>query len=132
MCCYYIKLLVFWYSRLRIIVRWIYPCSTSFCLTNGVKQGGIISSMLFSLHMDDFSIKLNCSGIGGYIGTSFINYLCYADDLCLISLSSSGMQHFPNVCKEYASTHKIFYNGSKSFALCLRKTHSKTVLHHFI
>ena len=41
-----IKLLVFWYTL----------CSTSFCVTNGVKQGGIISPMLFNLYMDDLSL----------------------------------------------------------------------------
>ena len=93
----------------------------SFCVTNGVKQGGIISPMLFNLYMDDLSLMLNCSGIGGYIGTSFINHLCYADDLCLISLSSSGMQHLLNICNEYATTQKLLYNGSKSFSLCFKK-----------
>ena len=62
----------------------------------GVQQGGIISPILFYLYMDDSSVKLNCSGNGGYIGTSFINHLCYADDLCPISLSSIGMQHLLN------------------------------------
>ena len=81
--------------------------------------------------MDDLSLKLNCSGIDGYIGTSFINHLCYADELCLISLSSSGMQHLLNICKEYAFTHKLLYHGPKSFALCFKKTHLKSVLHHF-
>ena len=82
--------------------------------------------------MDDLSLMLNCSGIGGYIGTSFINHLCYADDLCLISLSSSGMQHLLNIYNEYATTQKLLYNGSKSFSLCFKKTHLKSVLHHFI
>ena len=75
-----IKLLVFWYSRQRMFVRWGNTCSTSFCVTNGVKQGGIISLMLFNLYMDELSLKLNCSGIGGNIGTFFINHLCYAND----------------------------------------------------
>ena len=101
-----IKLLVFWYSRQRMFVRWGDTCSTSFCVTNGVKQGGIISPMLFNLYMDDLSLKLNCSGIGGYIGISYINHLCYANDLCLISLSSSGMQQLLNICNEYATTQK--------------------------
>ena len=99
-----IKLLVFWYSRQKMFVRWGDTCSTSFCVTNGVKQGVIISPMLYNLYMDDLSLMLNCSGIGGYIGTSFINHLCYADDLCLVSLSSSGMQHLLNICNEYATT----------------------------
>ena len=42
-------------------------------------------TMLFNLYIDDFSLTLNCSGIGGYIRVSLINHLCYADDLCLIS-----------------------------------------------
>ena len=60
-------------------------------------------------------LTLNCPGIGRYIGTSFINHLCYADDLCLISLSSSGMLHLLNICNEYANTHKLLYNGSSHF-----------------
>ena len=99
------------YSRQRMFVRW--GDSTSFCVTNGVKQGGIISPMLFNLYIDALSLMLNCSGIGGYIGTSFINHLCYADDLCLISLSSSGMQYLLNICNEYGTTHKLLYNELK-------------------
>ena len=60
--------------------------------TNGVKQGGIISPVLFNVYMDDLSISLNNSGIGGHIGGKAINYLCYADNICLIPLSSSAMQ----------------------------------------
>ena len=116
-----IKLLALWHSRQRMFVRWGNTCSIRYCVANGVKQGGIILPMLFNLYMDDLSVKLNCSGIGGYIGTSFINHLCYADDLSLISLYSSCMQHLLNICKEYASTHKLLYNGSKSISLCFKK-----------
>ena len=44
--------------------------------------------------MDDLSIKLNQPGICGDIGGHLINNLCYSDDLCLIGLSSAGMQNF--------------------------------------
>ena len=44
--------------------------------------------------MNDLSETLNSSGIGGYLGEAFLNHLSYADDLCLISLSSSGMPYF--------------------------------------
>ena len=71
--------------------------------------------------MDDLSLMHNCSGIRGYIGTTLINHLCYADDLCLISFSSSSMQELLNICKEYASEHKLIYNRSKSFALCFKQ-----------
>ena len=75
--------------------------------------------------MDDLSLMLNCSGIWGYEGTFFINHLCCANDLCLINLSSSGMQHLLNICNEYAFTHNFLYNGSKSSSLCFKKNKLK-------
>ena len=51
-----------------------------------------MSLILFNVYMDDLSISLNSSNIGGQIGNILLSHLCYADDLCLISLSSDGMQ----------------------------------------
>ena len=45
---------------------------------------------------------LNSSDIGCCLGTAFINHLCYAEDLCLISSSCSGMQHLLHNCNKYA------------------------------
>ena len=108
-----IKLLLFGTHVRECLYAGVIHVPPVFCVTNGVKQGGIISPMLFNLYMDDLSLKLNGSGIGGYIGISFINHLCYADDLCLIRFSSSSMQYLLNICKEYAFTHKLLYNGLK-------------------
>ena len=45
--------------------------------------------------MDDLSVALNnYSGIGGYLGDAFLNHLCYADDICLISLSSDNVVRY--------------------------------------
>ena len=71
--------------------------------------------------MEDLSMHLNSSGIGGYLGTAFINHLCYEDDLCLISLSSSGLQQLLHICNEYAAEHQLICNGSKSFSLCFKR-----------
>ena len=35
-------------------------------VTNGVKQGGIIHPVLFSVYIDALSISLNVSGRGGH------------------------------------------------------------------
>ena len=35
--------------------------------------------------MDDLSVALNNSGIGGYLGDALLNHLCYADNICLIA-----------------------------------------------
>ena len=83
-----IKLLCFWYTLQN---RWGTPISTQFTVANGVKQSGIISPILFNMYMDDLSIGLNNSGIRRYLGDAFLNLLCHTGNICLISLSSSGM-----------------------------------------
>ena len=44
--------------------------------------------------MDDLSVALNNFGIEGYLGDAFLNHLCYADDICLISLSSDNVVRY--------------------------------------
>ena len=51
--------------------------------------------------MDDLSLALNNSGIGGYLGDAFLNQLCYADDICLISLSSDNVVRYYMVYSMY-------------------------------
>ena len=60
----------------------------------------------------------NSSNVGGQIGHTFLNHLCYADDLCLISLSSAGMQKLLNLCSKYSVDHSLTYNAKKPFSLC--------------
>ena len=100
-------------------IRWGNTVSSSFHFTNGIKQGGIISSVLFNVYMDDRSIYPNNSGIGGDIVEKNINHLCYAVDICLFALSSSAMQQLLNICHTYSTEHSLFYNGKKSFPMCL-------------
>ena len=60
-----------------------------------------------SVYMDQLSKKLNASNIGGNIGGKLVNHLCYADDICLISLSSVGIQQLLIICDIYAKEHDL-------------------------
>ena len=83
-------------------IRWGNTVSSSFHVTNGVKQGGIISPVLFIVYMDDLSTSLNNSGIGGHNGGKTINNLCYADDIimfdCALIISDAATtEHLPHI-----------------------------------
>ena len=108
-----VRLLIVWYSLQRMHIRWGNTFSTFFCVSNGVKQGGIISPVIFNVYMDDLSCVLNRSKIGRRIGGEIVNHLSYVDDLCLICLSSAGMQKLLNVCSKYATKHSLSYNANK-------------------
>ena len=51
--------------------------------------------------MDDFSLALNNSGIGRYLGDAFLNHLCYADAINHISLSSNNVVRYYIVYSMY-------------------------------
>ena len=104
-------------------IRWGTTSTSSFRVLKGVKQGGILSPMLFNIYMNELSVKLNQSGIGGDIGGHLISQLCYAYALCLISLSSTGMQSLLALCSTSAIEHLLIYNGSKLYYLCFKPKH---------
>ena len=74
--------------------------------------------------MDHLS-DLNASNSGGDIGDKLVDHLCYADDICLTSLSSVGMQQLWHICDIYANKHDLLYNDGKSYSLSLKPKCSK-------
>ena len=76
--------------------------SLFFTITNGVRQGGILSPKLFPVYMDDLSKMLNDSGMGCYVDNVCVNHVFYADDLCLMAPCAIALQQLINVCHRYS------------------------------
>jgi len=55
---------------------------------NGVKQGGVLSPVLFCIYLDNLLVRLSRSGVGCFIGETFVGALAYADDIVLVTISS--------------------------------------------
>ena len=85
-----------------------------FTAYNGVKQGGILSPLLFGSYMDELLAKLRSSGAGCHMGPYFCGALSYADDICLLSPSIEGLRQLNNVCEEFAVEYNVNFNGDKS------------------
>ena len=52
-----------------------------FQIKNCVRQGGILSPILFGIYMDGLLEKLINAKVGCFIGNAFLRVLAYADDL---------------------------------------------------
>lgn len=55
-----------------------------FHVTDEVRQGGILSSILFNLYMNDLSRKLRESETANVVGNITINHLIYANYLLVL------------------------------------------------
>ena len=78
-------MLMFWYTKQKLCIRWEAEMSLYFTISNGVRHGKILSPSLFVLYMDDLSLFLNTIRIGCHIDDVCINHVFYADDLCLMA-----------------------------------------------
>ena len=84
-----------------------------FDIKNGVRQGGVLSPILFTVYVDDLLVKLKRNGIGCHIGYQFVGALGYADDIILLCTSVAVLKKIMKFCKDYAEQHKTLFNGSK-------------------
>ena len=87
-----IRVLYNMYTNSDMQVRWKSELSNVFLLMNGVKQGGCLSPMLFTLYLDGLIQKLKHSGIGCHIGRTYCGVFGYADDLAIVSPTLFGLR----------------------------------------
>ena len=121
MCPLTVRLLLNMYTHQQLQVKWNSCKSPKFKVTNGVRQGGVLSPRLFSVYIDELLERLKINGVGCHIGHNFIGALGYADDIVLLCPSLSGLKDMIQICEEYAKEHNILFNGKKSKYLIFGK-----------
>ena len=115
-----LRLMTTWYSTQKFYVRWGTSLSDSFTVSNGVRQGGILSPILFNMFVNDLSLRLNDSGVGCCMNNVFINHVNYADDSVLIAPSPTALQTLIKVCEVFARENDMCYNIKKTVCMCFR------------
>jgi hypothetical protein len=112
-----IRVLLNMYSGQHVRVLWNGIFSCDFPVKNGVKQGGVISPILFCIYFDDVLCRLQRAGLGCFIGHLFVGALAYADDIVLLAPSAATMRVMLSICDDFASEFHMSFNASKSKCL---------------
>ena len=102
------------YTNQLCHVKWGEEKSASFGISNGVKQGGVISPLLFSLYIDELFLLLKESGIGCHVGLTYAGAFGYADDIALVAPSLSSLKQMMKICEQFAESHSITFNPTKT------------------
>ncbi len=79
-----------------------------------MKQGYVLSPILFSIYLDGLLTKLKKKGVGCHMGNYFVGCLAYADNITLIVSSRNALQIMISICKGYAVDCDFIFNGPKS------------------
>lgn len=119
----FILVLKNWYNNVEICVRWNGVLSQTFKVTAGVRQGGILSPVLFLIYVNDLLVKLNKCGCT--IGRHLVAAFMYADDLLLLSPSVFGLQSMINACDIELELLDLKLNVSKSVCIRIGPRHNR-------
>ena len=73
-----VRILMFWYQRQSICVKWGKRTSEYFSIINGVRQGGVLLPQLFAIYMDDLSVCLTQCKAGCHQGWGQVQLTKYS------------------------------------------------------
>ena len=110
----FLDLIISWYGNLLCRVKWDDSYSEWFCVTAGVRQGGVLSPDFYSIYVDDLIGKLLSLNKGCYVIGIFMAALFYADDMAILAPSIKSLMALLTVCDEYCVDWDVCLNAKKS------------------
>ncbi len=85
----------------------------NFKVTNGVRQGGVLSPVLFGVYIDKLLDDLSRHKYGCFIGNLFIGALAYADDIVILARTGNALKEMLTRANNFSSQYDIHFNMSK-------------------
>ncbi len=116
---YFVCTIINWYSRLSIRVKWQNSFSTELRILSGVRQGGVLSGLLFNIYVNGILTSLRKSDLGCHLKNLYVGCIMYADDLILLSSSVMDLQNMLLICDSVGKELGMEFNASKSKCLLI-------------
>lgn len=130
MCPIILRFLMHSYSEQSLRVNWNGVYSKMFTPSNGVKQGGNLSPILFNVYMDNLIQALKDSGLGCHINNHYVGCFIYADDVTLLAPTAEALEGMLRICSNYAAEHDILFNPSKTKCMYFDNSYGKNNLYN--
>jgi len=103
------------YEKTEVMVRTEAGLTESFVTRRGVRQGCVLSPLLFNLYMAGISEALKIRKIGGIeVGCERIWELAYADDLVLLARNKEAFEDMLGTFRLFLKERKLELNVDKS------------------
>jgi len=105
----------------------------AFHVLNDIRQGAILSPVLFCAYFDTLLSNLNAGGMGCHTGSSFvIRLLPLTTWLCWHLYRANAMHCVLRIYDEYVAQFYVVFNASKSKCLCCHPTAHQNTQHKLL
>ncbi len=121
-----LRLLLNMYTQQKLQVRWGNTMSQKFTVCNGVKQGMVLSPIIFAVYIDGLFGRLKESGIRCHMGNSYVGGMGYAEGIKFLCPSLKCMQKI-DMCVDYDDGYNI--NSIAVRAACFYLTVDNVRIH---
>ena len=111
------RLLLNMYTNQKLRVKWANEFSSEFSVSNGVKQGGVISPLLYCVYIDGLISELLASEVGCYMGSVYAGVFMFADDLKLLAPSVHALNIMLDICLSYAARFDVLFNDKSQLII---------------
>jgi hypothetical protein len=118
-----LRILLDIYKNQVMGVKWNNTTSDYFSVSNGVRQGGVLSPILFCIYIDEMLEILKSKRIGCNIGNMYCGAFGYADDVILLSPNVGSLQKMIDTCCTFAKSRNILFNCDKSKLVMFSNRH---------
>ena len=105
-----VRCLMAMYEEQHGWVRWGQAKSATFPITNGTRQGSILSPAFWAVYCDLMIKELRALGVGAHVAGMFMGVACYADDVVLIAPCHQAMQLMLNTVEDFAKRYNISFS----------------------
>ena len=117
----FVRLLLFIYMNQFANVRWNGSFSSVFSVKNGVRQGAILSGILYCFYTNDLFTTLRKNKTGCWVNNTFMGIFGYSDDNLLVAPSLDALQEMLQTCEQYANTHNLKFSTNENPIKCKTK-----------
>ena len=118
-----IRTLVYVYEQQTAWVKWGGAKSACFGVSNGTRQGSVLSPTFFAIYIDELLQRLRKLGVGCHIGDRFLGAAGFADDIILLAPSRGAMELMLETCELFAAENNLKFstdpNPVKSKTKCI-------------
>ena len=104
------------YCNQQMRVKWNGTISDIFSTSNDVKQGELLSPIIFNVFINELILLLSACArsIRCHLHDQFVGALAYADNVTLLAPTSTALNVMLETCSDVASNFDLQFNSSKT------------------